>query len=419
MRIITTHRTGGWRVLAIALGLVLTVMSGATEPNAASANELSINAPREVIAGAETTIELHGVPDGDSSVVLVMSSGGSTQIDVPGAPGELRRFVLPPSIAAVAGVVTVIAYAAGSVATVDMVIKAGSVVGPIVSIVGARSIVADGSDLAMVVSIPTDSFGNPVATQTPFTFVRRHPDGTSTEIVTETSHLLAWAELASGTVSGSGDVWILSGTELSGDRLSGPRARLEEVAGVPRRFDLAALVSVFDVGLPADGRALTTVHTEQLIDVYGNVQPDGTQVVFEWVSDEGRSQATSETIAGVATVRIEAPSRPGVVVVQARARGVSSTPLALTFESAVNTYGVRATRGSARTQIDIGPITTVQGSLVADGTNVIVRIAQATRLDEYRGSTVDGVAVVSIPIKTAGSRFSVEVLGLVVEGTIR
>jgi hypothetical protein len=237
--------------------------------------------------------------------------------------------------------------------------------------------------------------------------------------VTETTNLLAWAELGSGTVAGNGEVWILSEPTSSGERLSGPRARLDEVAGVPRNFAIEAADSAMGQGLVADGRSLLSINTDVLVDAFGNVQPDGTQVVFEWVSELGTSQAFSETIAGVATIRIQAPSSPGVVYVQARARGVLSTPIEVTYSSAVTSFDIQTTRVGARTQVVIGPIVTAQGSLVADGTEATVRIMQTGQSVEYRGLTVDGLATVTIPVNNPGSSFSAEVLGLVVEGVIR
>jgi hypothetical protein len=400
--------------LAVALGSVVLVVAPASGDPLAEANAaIEIHAPSTIEAGTALTLDVVGVEPDAELTLLVISSVGATHIEVEPADSSQREVHIPSTIAAVAGDLTIIALGARPAATATVSILPGPAVNPLITVVGARSIVADGADLAMAVVIPTDSFGNAVATGVDVTFFRRQPDGLITQTRTDTLNQLAWAELSSHTVAGNGEVW----TEI-GSLISGPRSRLEEVAGVPVLFALDFVSQYSRSYLPADGRSLTAIRTDVLRDRFGNVQPDGTQVLFEWVSGTGTGRIASETIAGVATIYVQAPSRPDSLEIVAQSRGVSSKLFVISFESAIRAFDVDISLSSTGYVVDMGPIERQDGSLVTDGTRVTVQVEHPDRIDRYFASTTDGTASVNVMDTQGGFTVTVDVLGRAIEVSV-
>lgn len=344
------------------------------------ADPLVVDAPATVTAGSEALVFVSGVPAGDAVRLAVVGALGSTVLEADAGPIGEAAFVLPDALVETAGALTLLA-ASGSVrGEGEIVVESGPVASPVETVVGARSIVADGADVAMAVSIPVDAYGNAVGAGTPVRFTRTTPAGGTEVVETRTEALLAWADLPSGTVAGSGSVWATVGAEGA----TGQATTLLEVPGRPLRFTLAVAAST-EVGSAggaglepaeapgalggrADARSVTPLETSVLADAFGNVVEDGTSVQLRWTGPDGAGTATAVTSGGVARLLLPAPQNPGVRTVTASSRGVAGAPLALDFASVVAEVPVTAVREGDTLSVVLGPVLDREGHYLADGT---------------------------------------------------
>lgn len=358
------------KLLVLAALIALVAASQWTSASAPMRlGRLELSAPVRVDAGADATVVVHGdAPDGTQVDVAFFSALGARHESA--ILGDGRATVtVPAELAATAGLVTVVAAAGDELATAQMVIEAGPIVEPVVPLLGARSIVADAADHAMVVVIAEDAYGNP------------QPDGSLIEIslarengerlgqTSETRGGVAWAWLPAGTDAGQTLVGARSGA------VTGPAAHLQEVPGAPVAVELSAdrLVA------PADGRGLVVVETDELVDGNGNRLLDGTAVTFTTVGPAGQSVASTPTVGGRATTVIQAPEMAGDVVVRAAVGGLESSPLSIRFEALPGLHStsipVEAIGGPESLAVVVGPVVGQEGAYVPDGARVSGSVA--------------------------------------------
>ncbi|TFD30673.1 hypothetical protein [Cryobacterium cryoconiti] len=403
----------------LALGLATDTGAGARAsagPLHSERTALAVDAPASAEAGRVLTVAVSGAGNGSTVRLIAIGSLGQIVLTAT-ATADTARFHLPVAFTRTAGSVTLVATSAGFVAHGTTELLAGTAVGPVQAVVGARSIVADGADASMVVTIPVDVWGNAVAEGSPVQFFRQNPDGTQGTSQTTMTHLLAFANLLSGTRAGRGTVWVSVGT------VSGPAVSLDEVAGPPEPFTLEPVEPLLAGRAMADGQTLVPVRTSVLRDRFGNVEPDGTQVTVEWSGAEGPARATAVTIAGVAQISVQAPSTPGDLQITGFCRGVASAgALVLPFSAAVGDFPVTADLRPAAVNVTVGPVTGYGGSLVPDGTPVSVSVTDETGPAGSRsGGLVNGTADVVVPSRKLVGRVTVtvSVLGAQTEKTLR
>lgn len=350
--VLTVVGTGGGRSEAgtpATLGTVVVAVPSevaAGEPFDAEVLIGSVGAP-----GVERTARLHIVSPWGTDVRSVGSFDDHILVRV---PGELTRW---------AGRLDLIAEVDGALGAAAVTIVPGPAVDGAVPLAGPRNVIADGEDTTMVVAMVRDRFGNAVAEGTGIDVVARRPDGSIEALPASVEHLLASVRLVAGTSSGRTTLRV-----AAPGAATGPEVEVLEVAGPPVPFGLVAA----ERNAPADGRTLVEVSTDQLRDRFGNLVVDGTLVVFRTDGPNGVGSANALTIDGRASVRIEAPDRPGLVEVRAHVGSVESSPVSVSFEPDVTSLGVSAERVDAGVRVEIGPVTTSLGGFVPDGTEVRV-----------------------------------------------
>ncbi len=391
---------------AATVGLQTPAPPAAAEP---AAETLSMVAPRSLHAGEPLTVTVRGLPDGATAHLMATGALGFEEATGRAAAGAAHVQLVGP-LTRQAGMVLLVASAGDSRAVARTTVVPSLPVGPVSAVVGARSIVADRQDQAMVVTTPLDAFGNAAADRTAVSWRWRRPAGQSSVVPGSVDHLLAWAELPSGTRAGTGTVSATVGAA------AGPATTLDEVAGPPvsvtlRREDPGPLL--------ADGQQLAAVATKVLRDRYGNVEPDGTLVELTWSGPGGRGQATAPTVAGVARFGVPTPTRPGVLRLRARCRGAATgKELRLRARPAVREIPARMLPTDDGLRIEVGPVLLVTGAYVADGVPVAIRVRGSG--GESRATAVlrDGSATTTVltPAGAGAPQARVEVLG--VEATV-
>jgi hypothetical protein len=128
--------------------------------------------------------------------------------------------------------------------------------------------------------------------------------------------------------------------------------------------------------------------------------------VFRTTGPAGTATQVTSTIAGRATIHVESPTVQGVVTVQAHVGEVLSEPLEITFNGDVGRFDLSARYNPAGTRVDVGPVLSVLGGFVPDGTKVVIR----SSMDELTATIDDGRATVTIAA-AAGDTIEAELLG--------
>jgi hypothetical protein len=221
----------------------------------------------------------------------------------------------------------------------------------------------------MLVVVPFDEFGNPVAEDTPVTVRVRRPDNRITEQEITVSHLVAWTRIPSGTRAGRTTISVTT------QDVYGPEATLLEVAAFP----VSSTLEAEPRSAPANGRELITLRTSVLVDQFGNVLPDGTLVTFVADAPNGdRRFVPAYTINGVAEAPLQAPTEPGIFTVRATVYDAESAPLQVAFTSgpAVGAFPLtaRTDTTSGAVILEAGPILGPLQQYVPDGTPVLFTV---------------------------------------------
>ncbi len=363
-----TTRPGTPRARTIALAAALVGLADigllATAPTPAvpvvgpEAPVTADGLPARAVAGDPLLLAVDGGRPGRMLELVVAGSLGSAVVVATTGPDGRAAVAVPAHLARGRGLLTV-AHAGRELAAV--VVDAAAIDPVVRPYVGPRTIVADGADHTMLVTVPTDVHGNPAAPGTPVDLAVRRPDGTATVEALRTDGLLAWRRVGAGTHAGRTQI------RVGLDGANGPVGEVVEVAGPPA---VVVLTAPTTVGL-ADGRMLLRVETERLVDVHGNEVADGVEVVLEVRGPEGVGHLTAVVTAGRAALDVRAGELPGPVEVVAEVAGVRSAPLVLVLEPALEALPVTRGRGAREDVVTVGPVVDVHGAWVPDGTAVV------------------------------------------------
>ncbi|WP_157411192.1 MULTISPECIES: hypothetical protein [Actinoplanes] len=347
----------------------------------ASAYALTLELPDRVAAAETMSVRVGGAPIGATvSLVSIGGLGTSTADSIAGANGALFR--IPSATTRWAGALTFVARSGEAIASRTMRVVPGAVVEPTVAEVGPKTIVADGADVSMMVTVPVDAWGNAQPDGTPVTMVRKRPTGGVERRRLTMAGLFAYAMLPSGKSAGNGLVGVSVGDA------SGSAVDLAEVAAPPLPFTLRTVGFV----PVADGRSLLTVRTSTLRDAHGNVEPDGTAVRLLYDGVAGEGEAASYTVGGLADFTLEAPDRAGRMRLRAECRGTTTARvLQVAFPTVDPRIPVTAARGVNEVTVTVGPVTGEMGALMVDGTPAAVTITDATgKHNDASGQLIGG-----------------------------
>lgn len=193
-----------------------------------------------------------------------------------------------------------------------IVVLPGAVAGDLQTLMGPKSMVTGGSDYASLTCLPADRYGNPVSDSFPVSFHLLRPDERAYKVEARVYCGLARYEIVPQQKAGK-----TLAKAHAGNRFSDEKA-LQEIAGPAENFRLY----VRNYIPYADARQVFRTETDRLHDRYGNLVPDGTQVLFQCTDpDSSIRQMNGYTIAGVAQIDLQNPINEGILRIQATVNG--------------------------------------------------------------------------------------------------
>ena len=379
--------------LAAVLALLAAACARRPAPSPTVSGSLPLTAPAQALVGRPIRVSVGPVTNADGTPVTLLAVGSyGPRVYRTMIHDGVASFDLPAEDTRYAGTVRLTAVAGAARGEGRINLTPGPPVAPITPLVGPRSITADGQQSTMVIIVPFDDYGNPIAEGTPIQVRARHADGILEEDSLVTGHLLAWQRLLSHTRAGK----TLISASVGDER--GPEAEVLEVAGWPEPFGVSV------VGEPgaADGRQTVLLRTSVLKDRFGNVLSDGTRVTFlvEGPNAQRRS-APTYTIGGVAEVPLQAPSEPGTVAIAAVVHDVASDTIQVAFTPgpAVGDIPVTVEKTADYRGLILraGPLLGALAQYAPDGTPVEFRLTDPTGNREVvSGVTQNGFAQVEL-----------------------
>jgi hypothetical protein len=375
-----------------------------------SFTDLAIYLPTELDVAQPVTADVVGSAPGAEVTLLIGGTLGNLTLTGTASGSGVTRFVVPPSADRWSGEVSLVARAGSATGQGSFQLLPGPVTGPVTTVIGPSSIVADGIDASMGVAIPMDRFGNAPEDGTTVRFRRVRPSGQVKTTTTQTAHLLAWEGFTSGTLAGGNQIHAEQGSA------TGPGTGLAEGAGPPVGFKLGSQRLI----PAADGRSLLQVRTSVLRDEHGNPEADGTLVTLFGNGPVGSWRIPGATVGGIARFTIEAPVSPGTVQLTAHCRGaVSLLPLTIAFAQNGSTMSTVAERRDDDIIVTVGPVIDRHGAQVDDGA-VITAVARDGAGTEARSTLalVEGSGQLRIAAAALSGPVSVSVSLLGIQSTI-
>ncbi|MDO6738190.1 hypothetical protein [Wenyingzhuangia sp. 2_MG-2023] len=277
---------------------------------------------------------------------------------------------------------------------------------------GPPSIQVGNEEVAMLVTIPTDSLNNPVAKNTPILIHKKHNNqNTTTKLLFD--GMFAYQYITGGIKTGraliSSECMTLNSKEYS----------LEIVPAAPDNFTISAS-RIHNYG---DGNQITNFKTAVIQDLYQNTIADGTLVKFNILNRSGSLlQTQGTTINGVATAQMIHPDHSDVWKVHAFVDGFSeSDVIELTFLSAVKDYNIRFSKKEK--SIVVGPFQSFMNQILPDGLIVKLELYQKNnplKIHQKTTQTENGFAVFDVStLLEPNTSYSVTVQAAEIDKTLQ
>lgn len=221
---------------------------------------------------------------------------------------------------------------------------------------GPPDILAGGEDYSMFVSVPTDTFDNPMLDNTPVNLEYYFKSNTTTQHLNIEDGLV-FHRIFSPKQSGR----IFAVSECLG--IFSKEYDVNIQPALPTDFQIYAESNHYY----ADGNQVLTFKTSVLVDSFKNVVSDGTMVEFYIKNKQGDILRTRGiTQEGVAIAEIVHPEYEEYWEVKAIVVGMAeSNSIVLNFEQVINTYQVLFE--NANRTITLGPLESYMNQRIPDG----------------------------------------------------
>ena len=244
------------------------------------------------------------------------------------------------------------------------------------SYLGPPSIIAGGEDYTMMVTAPTDSLDNPLATGTPVLIKHQFLEMIRIDAL-ETKDMIAWKNIFSYDKSGR----ILVTNECKNENSK------EFMAVVFPDNAVDFTINLKREHRFADGNQVTILQTSVIRDQYDNIVTDGTYVLFFVENSQGEILKTPGlTIKGVATAEILHPDYEENWKIRAYVIGLAkSDEIEVYYEPLHMDYDVMITDQGR--WVVVGPLKSFMKQIIPDGAMVKIYLYQNEDLIDYKVDT--------------------------------
>ena len=273
------------------------------------------------------------------------------------------------------------------------------------SYIGPTSIFADNQDQAMIVSLPQDTFGNPLPNETTIELTKKFKANQESYSV-NVQDMIGFDFIGGHTKVD--DIFITS-------TLDNQVSKEFTVSVVPTKAADFTISSERQHSF-ADGNQIVSFKTSVINDRNGNKIADGTLVNFVIEDASGNSYQTyGQTLNGLAVGKMLHPEAPTQWNVKAHISGLSqSNHLELAFDAAVLDYSVHISE-DGRT-ITVGPILSYMKQWVPDGMGIHLAIESpsAKLLYAQKSTSRKGMSRFELPqsIDTNQNNIKITVAGI-------
>ena len=393
-------------LLAIALG---TLTAGCkTEPTIVPAEVTEIrrlDSTEVVIAGEPVRLAFTG-NNGMGAHLQLDNSYGSALLSADNSQG-IRAFSIPDPFLQMAGICSwrlvlgnrvVLEGELSILPNAESGIRTESYLGP-------KDLIAGSSDRAMVVTIPTDRFDNPLPYGTPVVVEERFK-GENISFTDSLKKLIHWRRIQPRTESGR--IFVKSAV--------GNSPSLEMYTDISSGMATDFMINFQRNHEYADGNQVFILETSVIKDPFENTVADGTQVTFHVESSTtGSLFSKAATVNGVATAKMVHPgAETSWKITGFIAGAASSNTLEMRFKSAVMEY--EATYQAETQTVFIGPVNGFMGQIVPDFTPAEITIIYGDgKIDKVTAYTHGGYAqldLYSILSDTLPTEFEIRILGM-------
>lgn len=247
---------------------------------------------------------------------------------------------------------------------------------------GPPSIEAGRTDYAMLVTIPTDAYDNPLANNTELSVNHQFLEKEIRDDVI-VNHGIAYKNIFSPTKAGR----ILVSSECL--NLNSKEYTINVMPAIPTNFS----ISYFRNHDYADGNQITNFSTSVIKDKFGNIISDGTYVEFFITNSSNYILKTAgTTINGVAHAKMIHPDHKEEWVIKAFVEGMAvSNTIKLAYKPIILDFEVLLSKNNRL--ITIGPLKSFMSQMVPDGLEVLLSIyVNDIKTQTLSKSTFEGYA---------------------------
>ncbi|WP_153796735.1 hypothetical protein [Foetidibacter luteolus] len=368
-------------LLFLASAMLVSCGTNKMPPNRQVAATGELQAPDSVVAGSHTSVTafFSNIPNGETVYIIQNGSWGTTVTEY--VTGQNKKIIINDTLS---GTVTIRAfYKECFLLQKQIVVTPLPAAGLPDTYLGSKSVIADGRDWAMITAVPTDKYGNLIKENSTTDIELLRPGEGREHHLAQTRYGIASYKITAGTKAGK----TFAGISING--VSSKEKELVETAGFPASFSITAeRKSIY-----ADARQNFTIKTDVLKDRFGNIAPEGTNVLFNCTDADGTiRQLNSYTLGGIASISLQNPAAAGYITVRASVTGgAESNSLSIFFTGAFQQ--VIAIFDDNRKRITVGPLRGKLQQLVPNGTVVSALVNGKTII---KSETIGGYADIDV-----------------------
>lgn len=340
---------------------------------------ISIGEDIKIIAGIDD-VEM----DGEACILFTSSLIDKIYcIELVSSRGE---FIIPKELNVQSGIVSLDLFVGGEcIARHISYISAGTPNNVMEGFIGAKTLITDDEDPAMLVVIPIDTFNN-------------FCEDSTQVIINSIDTRKAERTFTKSTIQGL-TYQLYDGLKTTAKTSIGATSsgafmmekELKHVPGEPVFFNLRTS----NVYPYADGRQTFDVFSSTIRDLHGNIVADGTIIDYVVNDGTGISKYRSITTNGISNLLLRNPNEEVDLVVYAEVDGVrKSRDIQVSFKPYILNYTVKY--NSKNKKISIGPISGSLGQIIPDGTEVLITIKNKNLSKTSKRQTLEGRIIIEL-----------------------